>query len=416
VRETRNLILMTKKLDRKFNKDLSTPDPIPQAGMERVQKLMESGRIHRYGEANEDELDVLMLERDYANMMGTRYCAALNSCGCGLFVALKCVGVKPDDAVLTNAFTLAPVPGAIAHCNAKPVLVEITGDYTTDLADLRHKAERSGARVLLLSHMRGHIADMDRVVALCDELGITLVEDCAHTMGASWHGRLTGTFGKVGVFSTQTFKHINSGEGGLLVTDDEDIAAQAILYSGSYMLYHQHGARPDEAVFDRWRGVIPNFSMRMTNMAAAMLRPQLALLPQRAEVWNRHYAQLEERLSETPYIQLPHRPADEAYVASSIQFTVHDLTVEQMQNFQECCRKHGVLLKWFGHAQAVGFTSAHRHWEYVVPTDMAQTDQHLHGLFDMRIPLSLTGEDIDLIATIIDAAIRAVSSDVSAFF
>gem|GEM_PF-2702726 len=106
---------MTKQIDRRFNKDLSTPDPIPQVGIERVQKLMESGRIHRYGEANEDELDVLMLERDYANYMDTRYCTALNSCGCGLFVALKCVGVQPGDAVLTNAFTLAPVPGAIAH-------------------------------------------------------------------------------------------------------------------------------------------------------------------------------------------------------------------------------------------------------------------------------------------------------------
>jgi len=264
--------------------------------------------------------------------------------------------------------------------------------------------------VLLLSHMRGHIVDMDSVVALCDELDITLVEDCAHTMGASWRGQLTGTFGKVGVFSTQTFKHINSGEGGLLVTDDEDVVAQAILYSGSYMLYHQHGARPDEAVFDRWRGVIPNFSMRMSNVAAAMLRPQLALLPQRAEIWNQRYAQLEERLVETPNIQLPHRPEEEEYVASSIQFSVHDFTAEQMERFQAYCKERGVLLKWFGHADAVGFTSAHRHWEYVAPTDMAQTDRHLHGLFDMRIPLNLTDEDIELIAAIIGDAVRDVDS------
>ena len=102
----------------RLTKDLSAPDPIPQAGMARVQELMESGRLHRYGEANRDELDVLALEREYADFMGTKYCVALNSCGCGLFVALKCVGVQPNDKVLVNAFTLAPVPGAIAHCNA----------------------------------------------------------------------------------------------------------------------------------------------------------------------------------------------------------------------------------------------------------------------------------------------------------
>ena len=161
----------------------------------------------------------------------------MNSCGCSIFLALKAVGVQFGDQVLMNAFTLAPVPGAIAHCGAQPVLVEVNEkNYTICLEDLKKKAESfensSGIKVLLLSHMRGHIVDMEELVKLCDELKVTIVEDCAHTMAASWNGRLTGTFGKVGCFSTQTFKHINSGEGGLLVTNDEDVAAKVILYSG----------------------------------------------------------------------------------------------------------------------------------------------------------------------------------------
>ena len=81
--------------------------------------------------------------------------------------------------------------------------------------------------MLLLSHMRGHVADMGRVVDLGARHGLALVEDCAHTMGAGWDGWPTGTFGAVGCFSLQSYKHANAGEGGLLVTDDDDIAARA---------------------------------------------------------------------------------------------------------------------------------------------------------------------------------------------
>ena len=84
--------------------------------------------------------------------------------------------------------------------------------------------------------MRGHICDMDRLSSLCRDHGITLIEDCAYTMGAAWNGRATGTWGQAGFFSLQSYKHTNAGEGGLLVTNDPDVAAQAILYSGSWWL------------------------------------------------------------------------------------------------------------------------------------------------------------------------------------
>ncbi|MEM7112913.1 MAG: aminotransferase class I/II-fold pyridoxal phosphate-dependent enzyme [Chloroflexota bacterium] len=397
---------MTAKIT--FSKDLSAPDPIPQAGIERAVKLMKNGRLHRYGEAKGDELDVLELEKEYAAYMGLDYCVGINSCGCALFIALKAVGVQPGDKVLVNAFTLAPVPGAVAHCNAEPVLVEVTDDYVIDLEDLRRKAEMSEAKVLLLSHMRGHIVDMEALTAVCRDLGLILVEDCAHTMGASWNGQLTGTFGAVGCFSTQTFKHINSGEGGLLVTNDADIAAQAILFSGSYMLYRQHGARPSDEVFDRWKGTTPNFSMRLSNFAAAVARPQIGLLAERAVAWNGRYAQLAERLAEIPHVTLPHRPEKEGYVASSIQFTVSDLTVAEMQTFQNACIERGVLLKWFGGRQAVGFTSSHRNWEYLGEgQSLPNSDAVMYGLFDMRIPLSLTEGETAVIASIIHESLLA---------
>ena len=131
----------------------------------------------------------------------------------------------------------SPVPGAIHNVGAKPVLVDIDVNYHVDLDDLAAKAKASNAKYLLLSHMRGHIADMDKVVALCAEHDISLIEDCAHTMGAKWRGIRSGNFGKVAAFSTQTYKHMNSGEGEFLTTNDPEIAARAVVSSGSYMLY-----------------------------------------------------------------------------------------------------------------------------------------------------------------------------------
>jgi len=228
----------------RLDRDLSSPPAIPEAGLAAVEGVLRSGWLHRYGETMGDASEASLLEAEFAALLGSRYVVAVNSCGSAMFLALLCTGVTPGDRVLMNAFTLAPVPGAVAHAGAEHVLVEVTPDLVIDLDDLAAKAAASGARHLLLSHMRGHIADMGRLMALCDRLGLIVIEDCAHTMGANWAGRPTGTFGRVGCFSLQAYKHVNGGEGGLLATDDADVAARAILHSGSYMLYAQHRARP----------------------------------------------------------------------------------------------------------------------------------------------------------------------------
>jgi dTDP-4-amino-4,6-dideoxygalactose transaminase len=387
--------------DPRLDLDLSLPGAIPEEGIARALEIMRAGKLHRYGEDRTGVPEATALEEDYAAYIGTKYCAALNSCGASMFVALKCVGVKHGDKVLMNAFTLAPVPGAVAHAGAQPVFVEITESYKIDLEDLDHKAETSGAKVLLLSHMRGHICDMDALMVICKRHGLTVVEDCAHTMGAKWKGKFTGTFGAVGCFSLQSFKHINSGEGGLFVTDDPDIAAKAILYSGSYMLYAQHKARPDLSYFEKYRGHIPNFSLRMSNLAAAVGRPQIGLLVERAEVWNARYRRLAEGLKKIQHIRIPSRHPDEAYVMSSIQFSVKGLSGAEMEKFLADAAGRGVFIKWFGRKQPVGFTSVHEHWEYVVEKQkLPQSERVLSEVCDMRIPLALPLESCDTIVAV----------------
>ena len=258
--------------------------------------------------------------------------------------------------------------------------------------------------------MRGHICDMDKLRAICNRHGLAVIEDCAHTMGARWGDRSTGTFGAAGCFSLQSYKHANAGEGGLLVTNDPDIAAQAILYSGSYMLYAQHKARPDLSCFEKHRGRIPNFSLRMSNLAAAIARPQIPLLAERAVQWNERYRRLATGLSKIQNIRIPVRPPLEHYVMSSIQFSVKGLSPSEMETFLSACAGRGVFIKWFGRKEPVGFTSVHEHWEYVDQRqELPQSTRVLSEVCDMRIPLALPLESCDTIVEVVRHCVNEVS-------
>ncbi|MBL4766727.1 MAG: aminotransferase class I/II-fold pyridoxal phosphate-dependent enzyme, partial [Rhodobacteraceae bacterium] len=215
----------------KFTGNFTQQEPIPEEGIEAALRVLRHGRLHRYNVAEGEVAETALLEQEFATFSGARFCLAVASGGYAIATALRAVGVKPGDVVLSNAFTLAPVPGAIASLGARVVFVGVTEALTIDLDDLAAKVGQSD--VLLLSHMRGHICDMDALMAICDAAGVTVIEDCAHTMGATWNGVSSGRHGVMAAYSCQTYKHMNAGEGGLLVTDDADLAARAVMLSDS---------------------------------------------------------------------------------------------------------------------------------------------------------------------------------------
>lgn len=391
---------------RVFTGNFTQQAPLPEAALAAAAQVLSTGRLHRYNLLPGEIGPVAALEAAYRDWQGSAYCLAVTSGGQALQIALRAVGVKPGDAVLTNAFTLAPVPGAIAALGARPVLVEIDQNLRLDLQDLAAKIQTSRARVLLVSHMRGHLCDMERLMQICDAAGITVIEDCAHTMGASWNGRKSGNFGAVGCFSTQTYKHINSGEGGLLTTDDAEIAARATILSGSYMLYPRHGAGPDEAAYERARYEMPNLSARMDALRAALLVPQLQALDHSIDAWNARYAACATALRACNGLHLPDRPAQERMVGSSIQFRAPGRDAAGCRALIAGAAARGVELKWFGAAQPAGFTSAHTSWRYVDPQVLPQTDRILATLFDMRLPLSFSVEDCAFIGELIAETCR----------
>ena len=383
-----------------FEKSFTQQEPISEAAIAKAVEVMRTGKLHRYNTAPGEDSEVALLEQEFASSLGVKFCLACASGGYAIHIALKACGAKPGDTVITNAFTLAPVPGAIDNAGCKAALVEIDDNYCVDLSHLEAVMQNSGSKFFLMSHMRGHLADMDAVAQLCDRHNVSLIEDCAHTMGAFWNSKPSGSFGRAACFSTQTYKHINSGEGGLLTTNDDEVMAKAIIHSGSYMLYERHGTVPDLAVFEDIKLNTPNYSGRMDNMRAAILREQLQSLEQSCKRWNKLYVAAESGLRKSNAITLSQRPSSETYVGSSIQFRVDELN--GVDDFISRCATRGVELKWFGNKEPHGFTSRYDSWQYLGDTpELPNTLKVLNRTFDMRLPLTFDESDMHTITSII---------------
>ena len=384
-----------------FSRPFTQQEPINQEAIDAATQVLKSGRLHRYNTIEDELSEASLLEEEYAAYQGSKYCLACASGGYAMSVALKAAGLKPGESVLTNTFTLAPVPGSISNAGGNPIFVEITKDLVLDLDDLSRKVSESKARFLLISHMRGHLVDMDKLMQIVNENNLILIEDCAHTMGAQWKDKRSGNFGLAGCFSTQTYKHLNSGEGGLLTSNDEEFMARAIIYSGSYMLYERHGAAPSSKVFEEIRLETPNYSGRMDNLRASILRPQLKNLEKNINRWNERYQTVESELKEINGIEVPVRFEEEKYVGSSIQFRIPGISKSDAELFVKKNKELGVELKWFGNDDPSGFTSNHKSWKYVSRQRLNVSDKILSGLFDLRLPLTFSIDDCKHISKII---------------
>ena len=386
-------------MTKNFTGSFTQQEPIPTDAIAAANAVMQHGRLHRYNTVEGEIAEVALLEEEFAAYTGAKYCLAVASGGYAMTTALRACGVQHGDKILTNAFTLAPVPGAIAAVGGVPVFVGVTEDLIIDLDELGAKLDQSS--VLLLSHMRGHICDMDQLMAICDAAGVTVIEDCAHTMGASWNGVPSGRWGRFGCYSTQTYKHINSGEGGFLICDGAQDMARAIMLSGSYMLFEKHRAAPPPETFAQIKYETPNISGRMDNLRAAILRPQLRNLDDQGRKRNARYRVMEDGLQDCPGLQLIRRPEQEHFVASSFQFLLLDWHKDKVAAVLQRCKARGVELKWFGGAEPTGFTSRYDSWRYAPSTPMPASDWVLAGVIDMRLPLTFSLDDCALIARII---------------
>ncbi|GAB2719950.1 DegT/DnrJ/EryC1/StrS family aminotransferase [Halomonas garicola] len=395
---------------RRFSKSFTQQEPLSDASIDAAVAVMRTGRLHRYNLLEGEKGETALLEQEFADTLGVPFALACASGGYALQLALRACGLQHGDAVLCNAFTLSPVPGSIHAAGGQAVLVDILDDTTIDPDDLDAAARETGARFFMLSHMRGHIADMDAVMAVCEAHGITLIEDCAHTLGANFAGKPSGTFGKVGCYSTQTYKHLNSGEGGLLSSDDPEVMRRAVVLSGSYMFYERHLAAPEADGYGEARHVTPNMSGRMDDLRAAVLRPQLAELETRKARWNALYHRMDAGLSSMARFERVPRHEKEDFVGSSIQFRLPSLSREEIAGFVAGCAERGIPVKWFGQSQPEDYTSRYDSWGYLPATrPLPNADRILASLCDLRLPLTFDAKDCDDIVQLMGDAMDEVT-------
>jgi len=380
-------------------------EPIPDAARAEIDRLLSSGDLFRY--TAPEGAPVALLEQEFADLLGARYALAVASCSAALFLSLKALDIPKGSKVLIPAFTFAAVPSSIVHADCVPVLVEVGENYRVDMADFAAKLDDAAA--VMISHMRGHTSDMDAIMALCDARGIPVIEDAAHSLGTTWNGRKIGTIGKVGCFSFQSYKLVNAGEGGIMVTDDPEVAARAVIMSGAYESnWKKHPGMQNSYML--WQNKLPLYNLRMQNLSAAVIRPQLPLVADRVARGRFNHDHVADQLNACAWLDVPAPLAPELRAPDSIQFNLTGAwTDAEALDFQAQAKRRGVSVQVFGLSD--GNARAFWNWEFLGPQpDQPRTRAMLMRACDVRLPTRLTLDDLDFIATAILDAVEAAKA------
>lgn len=396
-------------------------EPIPEAARAEIDRLLHSGDLFRY--TAPADAPVALLEREFADLMGVKYALAVSSCSAALFLSLEALGLKQGARVIIPAFTFAAVPSSIVHARMQPVLVEVGENYRIDLDDFTAKIDQD-IDAVLISHMRGHTSDMDAIKALCDARNIPVIEDAAHSLGTLWHGEKIGTIGKVGCFSFQSYKMINAGEGGILISNDPDLIARAVIMSGAYEHnWKKHkgpnGQNDPELVeaFARWQNQLPLYNMRLQNLSAAVIRPQLPELARRVRDGLANHDYVAGELNKSPWLNVPPALAPETRAPDSIQFNLVDFARdEDAVAFQDAAAARGVKVQVFG--LSTDNARAFWNWQFIPGErpDLPKTRAMLMRACDVRLPARLTRSELDfIINALVMAAEDVMGSEEAAY-
>jgi dTDP-4-amino-4,6-dideoxygalactose transaminase len=240
--------------------------------------------------------------------LGVANCRCVSSCTAALILAMQVLGVGTGDEVLVPAMTFVASANAVEHAGARPVLVDcVPGTALIDF-DAAEAAITPRTRAIMPVHMAGRPVDMDRLNELRDRHGLLVIEDAAHAIGSHWRGRPIGSFGNVTAFSFYVTKNITTIEGGAIVTQTAELAAEVErlalhgLSLGAWQRFSDSGFRHYEVVR-------PGFKFNMTDVQAALGLHQLPRLDgwidRRAELWERY----DELLAELP-LALPPAPEE----------------------------------------------------------------------------------------------------------
>lgn len=243
-------------------------------------------------------------EREFADTVGSPHAAALSSGTAALHLALVLVGVRPGDEVMVSTLTFSASVNPIRYLGANPVFMDSERiSWNLDpalLVEALEQRARTGRlpRAVVLVHLYGQSADIDPILAACDRHGVALVEDAAEALGASYHGRTPGTFGRVGIFSFNGNKIITTSGGGMLVSGDEGLVAHARKLATQ--------ARDPAPHYEHSE---IGYNYRLSNVLAGIGRGQLQVLEERVLARRQNFDFYREALGDVPGIEfMPEAP------------------------------------------------------------------------------------------------------------
>jgi dTDP-4-amino-4,6-dideoxygalactose transaminase len=342
---------------------------------------------------------VAEFEKRFATFHDAQHALATTSCTTGLHLMLAAMGVGPGDEVIIPTFTWVSTANVVLYCGATPVLADIEPHtFNIDPNDIAHRITPR-TKAIMVVHLFGLCADMDAIRAVVPS-HIPIIEDCACAAGATYKGKYAGTLGLAGVFSFHPRKSITTGEGGMLITNDDSLAEVCDQL-------RNHGAAVSEEI--RHRGpkpyLLPDFNLmgfnyRMTDLQGAVGLVQLAKLQSfidERQKWADYYC---EELANVEWLRMPTQPTDGQHAWQSfVTYVEPELSPQPRNDIMEVLQQAGIATRPGTHAvhmlnyyaEKYGF----KHGDY--PCALAANDN------SMAIPLHnrMTSEDFEYVVRII---------------
>ncbi|WP_155740864.1 DegT/DnrJ/EryC1/StrS family aminotransferase [Burkholderia territorii] len=374
-----------------------------------AREAIEGRRYYRYDNRPYEETYNGKLERKICEMLGSQYALACTSGTTAIALALMALELPPGSLIGCSAFTFAATPSAILLAGHRPYLIGCDENLNLCLDSLK-KAVKHGIRAMVVVHMRGFASDMVEICDIAKQGGIPVIEDAVPVLGVKQSGRYLGTFGKIGAFSTQADKPINTGEGGFLVTNDERLYAVAVVLCGAYenrVRRHFAGRMP---------GVNPQkypvFAFRMDEIRAALALSIFKRLPQRLEAHRANYDNIVRMIRENKALTL-RQPVDAgAYLGQFLNFRLAGRTAETCIEFAKALCAEGIEAKCLADTD-VPNSRAFWNWSFlpietISDESLVRAKNYLSETIDIPISANLRRRDLFDVAAAIDKVSNAL--------
>lgn len=323
---------------------------------------------------------VTKFEEQFAKFCGTKYGISSSSGTTALHLSLLALGIGPGDEVIVPSFTFISTANAVTFTGAKPVFVD-SEPSTWNIDPLKiKKAVTAKTKAIIPVHVYGHPANMDHILDIAREYNLAVVEDAAEAHGALYKGKKVGSFGDMGMFSFYGNKIITTGEGGMIVTDNEELAEKM-------RVLRDHGMDPKRRY---WHSVL-GYNYRMTNIQAALGVGQMERIDQIVEQKRRNAALYAKDLQNIPGITLP----PEATWTKNI-YWLYSILIDE-EEFGMSSKELGEQLRKRGIETRPLFPPVHQQPIYDTKQSLPVAERLSHCGLSLPSSVNLNGDEIEKI-------------------